>query len=90
MAPAFEIPPFSTDPVIEAENVRLHTIHDAGYEANFAGVLLQQNPHPPLSIEFSAWESGHLAANSAREDWEADNDERARNEERADHYGVAA
>lgn len=74
----YEIPRVSADPAVEAENVRLHTIHDEGYEANYDGVLLQNNPYPILSIEFNAWESGHLQAQNARDEWEESNNERAR------------
>jgi hypothetical protein len=69
--------PYSTGPE-EAENARLHAIHDAGYEANYDGVLLQHNPHPPLSIEFNAWEAGHLQAQNTRTEWEECNRERAK------------
>lgn len=59
----------------------LHAVHEAGYEANYDGVLLHQNPHPPLSQEFNAWESGHLQAQNTRNDWELCNRERAQQAE---------
>ncbi len=73
----FTIPRVSADPVAEAENVRLHEIHDAGYEANHDGELIGSNPHPAGSIEYSAWEAGHLQAQDARDEWEMCNRERA-------------
>jgi hypothetical protein len=65
----FTIPRVSADPAIEAENVRLHEIHDAGYEANYDGELIGNNPHAAGTVEHSAWEAGHLQAQDARSEW---------------------
>lgn len=67
----------SDDPATEAENVRLHEIHDAGYEANYEGALIGSNPHAAGTVEHSAWEAGHLQAQAARDEWELCNRERA-------------
>lgn len=66
----WQIPPVSADPVVEAENVRLHEISDAGYEANYEGVLLEANPHPAGTIEHAAWAHGHTSAQEHRDEWE--------------------
>lgn len=89
MQASFQIPRFSADPVIEAENVRLHEIHDAGYEANYEGALLAANPHQAGTVEHSAWESGHLQAQDARDDWEMCNRERAQQAEWLDDADLA-
>lgn len=49
---------------------QMHAAHEAGYEANFEGVLRAHNPHPADSAEHRAWEAGHLQAASVRRDWE--------------------
>lgn len=85
----FEIPPVSADPAIEAENVRLHEIHDAGYEANYDGELLSDNPHDDGTDEYRAWEAGHLQAQDARNDWALCNRERAQQAEWLDGADLA-
>jgi hypothetical protein len=89
MEARFEIPRVSDDPVIEAENVRLHAIHDAGYEANHEGTLLGSNPHPAGSIEYRAWEAGHMQAQDVRDEWELCNRERAQRAEWRDGADLA-
>lgn len=59
----------------------LNEIHQAGYDANYEGVLLHQNPHAPLSHAFNAWEAGHLQAQNTRDEWELCNRERAQQAE---------
>jgi hypothetical protein len=44
--------------------------HEAGYDANYEGVLLRDNPHTEGSGEYGAWEAGHLQAQSVRREWE--------------------
>jgi hypothetical protein len=78
---AYENAPFSTDATIEAENARLHGIHDAGYEANYDGELIGSNPHPAGTIEYRAWEAGHMQAQQTRDEWELCNRERAQQAE---------
>lgn len=45
--------------------------HQAGYEANHEGALLNGNPHETGSALYSAWEAGHLQAQSVCDEWEA-------------------
>ena len=55
----------------------LHAANTAGYEANYDGVLLRDNPHPAASPLANAWEAGYLQAQDTRDEWEADNRDRA-------------
>lgn len=52
--------------------------HEAGYEANYEGVLRKNNPHPADSAEGRAWDAGHLQAASVRREWEECNGAAAR------------
>jgi len=57
------------------------TAHEAGYDANYEGILLRDNPHAEGTAEFRAWEAGHLQAQATRNDWELCNRERAQQAE---------
>ncbi len=43
--------------------------NEEGYDANYEGVLLRDNPHAKGSDEYRAWEAGHLQAQSVRREW---------------------
>lgn len=57
---------------------RMEAAHEAGYEANYEGVLLRDNPHAAGTDEHRAWEAGHLQAAQTRREWEEANSYSAR------------
>ena len=44
--------------------------HQDGYDANYEGVLLRDNPWVEGSPVYRAWEAGHLQAQSVQREWE--------------------
>lgn len=57
---------------VEIPEEALHAANTAGYEANYEGILLRDNPHQAGSPLANAWEAGHLQAQDTRDEWEAD------------------
>jgi hypothetical protein len=54
----------------------LQEMHQAGFDANYDGVLLRDNPFTAGTPSHTAWATGHAQAQQTRDEWEQANNER--------------